>query len=131
MERRGTRVYLLRGSGWLAAALAACLASAWGQNGPHLGYAYPAGGKQGTVVHVTVGGQFLRDPEEVYVSGTGVSAEVEQYLRPLNNQELGETAWFMRGHGEAALERPGHGSGPRAGGGEAAGARPSPPAGPG
>ena len=42
--------------------LAALLATASGaraQNGPHIGYIYPAGGQQGTAFEVTVGGQRL------------------------------------------------------------------------
>jgi hypothetical protein len=80
----------------LAVAVAACLTGAWAQAGPHLGYVYPAGGKQGAVLRVTVGGQSLRNPEYVYVSGVGVSASVVEYIRPLDDQELGETWWFMR-----------------------------------
>ncbi len=85
-----------RCTGWVTIALVACLASAWGQSGPHLGYVYPAGGQQGSVVRVTVGGQLLRDPVDVHVSGTGVSASVVEYIRPLTDQELGETWRFMR-----------------------------------
>ncbi|HEY3396111.1 MAG TPA: PPC domain-containing protein [Armatimonadota bacterium] len=66
------------------------------QNGPNLGYVYPAGGRQGTVVRVTVGGQLLRDPQGVYVSGAGVSAAVVEYVRPLSDQELGFTAWWLQ-----------------------------------
>lgn len=80
----------------VAAALAACLSAAWGQGAPHLGYVYPAGGRQGTTVKVTVGGQFLRNPQHVYISGTGVTGSVERYIRPLNEQELGRTWWFLR-----------------------------------
>ena len=69
-------------------------AGAWGQ-GPHLGYVYPAGGKQGTVLRVTVGGQALQEPTNVYVTGTGVSATVVQYVRPLTDQEAGRTVSFL------------------------------------
>ncbi len=88
--------YLVRSAGWLLAALAACWSSAWAQGAPHLGYAYPAGGKQGSVVRVTVGGQFLRDPQYVHVSGGGVTGRVLQHIRPLNNQELGRIRLFLR-----------------------------------
>ncbi len=91
---------LRHSSGWalatVPAVLAVCLSAAWAQNAPHLGYVYPAGGRQGTTVKVTVGGQFLRNPQYVYVSGTGVTGSVEQYIRPLNEQELGRTWWFLR-----------------------------------
>lgn len=86
-----------RTAAWLAVVLVAGLGGgAWAQRGPHLGYAYPAGGQCGTTVRVTVGGQYLRDPESVYMTGSGVSARVVQYVRALNEQELARTARFMR-----------------------------------
>ena len=81
---------------WLAVALLASLAGVWAQNGPHLGYVYPAGGRQGTSFHVTVGGQLLSDPQFVDISGADVTASVVQYLRPLSDKEMGETAQFFR-----------------------------------
>jgi hypothetical protein len=70
---------------------------AWGQpQAPHVGYVYPAGGRQGTVVRAVVGGQFLQGAEDVYVSGTGVSGRVVEYVRPLDNEELGRSATFLR-----------------------------------
>jgi len=56
-----------------------------------IGYAYPAGGQKGTVVHVTVGGQNLRGVTDVYVSGEGVQATDVKYIPMLNalqRQEL-------------------------------------------
>ena len=38
---------------------------------PHIGYVYPAGGKQGETFQVTVGGQFLDGVNEAIVSGGG------------------------------------------------------------
>jgi len=84
---------------WLVAAFAACQASAWGQpnaSGPHIGYLYPAGGKQGTAFRVVVGGQFLRGADDAYVSGAGVRAAVVEYVRPLDNGELGDVQRFLR-----------------------------------
>ena len=52
---------------------------------PHVGYLYPAGGRQGTTVRVLVGGQFLRGLDRVVVSGEGVSAKVIEHYRPLRN----------------------------------------------
>jgi hypothetical protein len=78
---------------------AACLASAWGQgrySGPGIGYAYPAGGKQGTTFRVVVGGQLLRGAKEAYISGEGARAKVLDYIRPLNNQDLADVAYFLR-----------------------------------
>ena len=65
-----------------------CVATAWGQtstNQPHIGYLYPAGAQQGTVVRITAGGQALRNSTDVYVSGEGVHAKVIRYCRPFRN----------------------------------------------
>ncbi len=78
----------------MAAALAACLASAWGQ--PQIGYVYPAGGQQGTTFRVVAGGQRLGGADGFYVSGEGVRASVVEYVRSLGNQELGDAARFLR-----------------------------------
>mgnify|MGYP000058933460 CR=1 FL=1 len=51
---------------------------------PHIGYVYPAGGQQGTRFRVVVGGQYLTGADGVRMTGTGVQAEVVDYLRPLN-----------------------------------------------
>ena len=72
----------------LLVAMSACVATAWGQSGqrqPHIGYLYPAGGRQGSVCQITVGGQFLQGANKVYVSGEGVQAKVIQYYRPVRN----------------------------------------------
>lgn len=51
----------------------------------HIGYLYPAGAKQGTTVKITVGGQLLRDPKKIHISGEGVTGSVIQYSRqPFN-----------------------------------------------
>ncbi|MCF6284190.1 MAG: pre-peptidase C-terminal domain-containing protein [Candidatus Hydrogenedentes bacterium] len=58
-------------------------ATAWSQSSQreqHIGYLYPAGGKQGTTFQVTVGGQFLRRVTDVYVSGEGVTASLVRYV---------------------------------------------------
>ena len=47
----------------------------------------PAGGQQGTTVEVTVGGQFLQNAAEVYVSGSGVTAAVVDHARPITGGE--------------------------------------------
>jgi hypothetical protein len=59
---------------------------------PSAGYVYPAGGRRGTVVHATVGGQFLGGAKTAFVSGEGVRVSVVRALRPLDaeqRQELG------------------------------------------
>jgi len=57
------------------------------QNAPHLAYALPAGGRQGTTVEVKVGGQFLQNVTDEYVSGRGVLATVVDSARPMNGIE--------------------------------------------
>ena len=57
---------------------------------PHIGYLYPAGGQQGSVIKITVGGQFIKDANEVYVTGNGVHGSVTRYIgrvKPLNNDQ--------------------------------------------
>jgi len=64
------------------------VATVWGQqtaNEPHIGYLYPAGGQQGAVVQVMVGGQFLRGASEVHICGEGVRGSVIQYMPQLRN----------------------------------------------
>jgi len=72
----------------LFVALTLCVATAWGQSNkrePHIGYLYPGGGQQDSVVQITAGGQFLTGATNVYVSGEGVRASVIRYIRPLRN----------------------------------------------
>jgi hypothetical protein len=55
---------------------------------PYVGFAYPAGGQQGTTFKVRLGGQGLDGVNDVLVTGTGVTARLVEYHRRLNNQEL-------------------------------------------
>jgi hypothetical protein len=55
---------------------------------PHVGYAFPGGGRQGAIVEVTVGGQFIKEAKEVYISGRGVKAEVVKWYRPLTQGQF-------------------------------------------
>jgi hypothetical protein len=68
---------------FLALALAA-----QAQQRPYIGFAYPAGGQQGTTFQIRLGGQGLDDVNGVLVSGPGVTAKVAEYYRRLNNQEM-------------------------------------------
>jgi len=56
--------------------------------GPYIGFVYPAGGQQGTMVQVRLGGQRLQNVTDAVVSGEGVSAEVKRFARRLNNQDI-------------------------------------------
>ncbi len=73
----------------LATAMVLAMASAAiAQNRPYIGYAYPAGGQQGTTFRVKLGGQNLDGVNSVTVSGEGVSGKVVEYLRKLGTQEM-------------------------------------------
>ncbi len=63
---------------------------------PHLGYVFPAGGRQGAVFDVSVGGQYLRNPNSAYVSGPGVQAAVIDYSRPLTPKEFNDLRQKLR-----------------------------------
>ncbi len=62
--------------------------AALAQTRPYIGYAYPAGGQQGTTFQVKLGGQTLDDVNQVLVTGDGVKARVVEYFRRLNPQEM-------------------------------------------
>jgi hypothetical protein len=55
---------------------------------PYVGFAYPAGGQQGTAFQIRLGGQGLDGVNEALVTGSGVTAKVVEYHRRLNNQEV-------------------------------------------
>jgi hypothetical protein len=61
---------------------------AFAQTRPYIGYAYPAGGQQGTMFQIRLGGQGLDEVSDVFVSGNGVSAKMAEYYRRLNPQEM-------------------------------------------
>jgi hypothetical protein len=68
--------------------LVVCVSTAHGQiknNEPHIGYLYPSGGQQGTVITITAGGQLLKGVTNVYISGKGVHGSVVKYIRPTRN----------------------------------------------
>lgn len=76
MRARWTCVVVLAGVGGLRA-----------QNAPHLAYALPAGGQQGTTVEVTLGGQYLVNASAVSISGGGVEVKLGEHGRPMNGAE--------------------------------------------
>jgi hypothetical protein len=55
---------------------------------PHVGYVYPAGGRQGSKFEVTVGGQFLDGVNGVLISGRGVEAKIVHYEKPLTQGQF-------------------------------------------
>ncbi|TWU37325.1 hypothetical protein [Novipirellula artificiosorum] len=58
------------------------------QSGAYIGYAYPAGGQQGTSFEVKLGGQRLDGVHQVLVTGSGVTAKINRFFRTISNQEL-------------------------------------------
>ncbi len=55
---------------------------------PHLGYVYPAGGRQGTIFQVRIGGRSLDGATDVTISGSGVEAKVVAQDKPLPQQQI-------------------------------------------
>jgi hypothetical protein len=61
--------------------------AAWAQR-PYIGFAYPAGGQQGTTFQVKLGGQGMDRLHAALVSGEGVQATVLEYHKQLGPQEI-------------------------------------------
>jgi len=57
---------------------------------PDLAYAYPAGGRKGTAIDVTVGGQYLAGATGGIVSGSGVQVAITGYSRPLPRKRFND-----------------------------------------
>jgi hypothetical protein len=64
--------------------------TALAQPAPHLAYVYPAGGKIGTTFQVVVGGQNLMTVSNAFVAGPGISAQVLDRSRPMNQKEFND-----------------------------------------
>ncbi|MDZ7615720.1 MAG: PPC domain-containing protein [Patescibacteria group bacterium] len=71
-----------------AAILTAVASSAPAQN-QYIGFAYPAGGQQGTTFPIRLGGQGLLYASDLVVTGEGVSVRLVDYFRVVDNQEQG------------------------------------------
>lgn len=56
----------------------------------HVGYVYPAGGRQGTTVTVSLGGQNLAGATAAVFTGRGLVAKVGGYERPLTQKEIND-----------------------------------------
>ena len=81
----------VRWPAFLGRALAVWLAissTAWAQPRPYIGYAYPAGGQQGTTFQVRIGGQGPDNVLKALISGTGAKARILEFHRRLNPQEV-------------------------------------------
>jgi len=55
---------------------------------PGIGYAYPAGGKQGTTFELKLAGRYLDGVSGAVVSGGDVKATVVRHVKPLNGKEI-------------------------------------------
>ncbi len=64
--------------------------------GPHIGYVYPAGGRQNDAFQVEIGGQYLDGADRVYVSGKGVRVTVIDHVGPLTGQQRNELQLRLR-----------------------------------
>jgi len=60
---------------------------AYAETRPYIGFAYPAGGQQGTTFQIRLGGQDVDDVTAALVTGTGVTARIVERWRRLNYQE--------------------------------------------
>ncbi|MCX6910651.1 MAG: PPC domain-containing protein [Verrucomicrobia bacterium] len=74
----------------LGAALALVPAARAQQFMPHIGYVYPAGGKQGSSFELTIGGQYLDGVTNAFVTGGGISATVVSYVKPITMQQFND-----------------------------------------
>ena len=70
--------------------LAALATAARGQQQttPHIGYVFPAGGRQGATVEAVIGGQRLDGALEAHISGTGVRVTLGELDKPLTPAQL-------------------------------------------
>ena len=84
--RRGVRKFF--GCAAIAAALIHTGARGQQLAGPHIGYVFPAGGRQGSTFQVKLGGQFLDGVTNAYVSGPGVRAVVLGHTKPLTQAQF-------------------------------------------
>ena len=85
---RPTAIFLLTISSAISVASA--------QEGPHIGYVYPAGGQVGTVVEASVGGQNLSGVTGASVSGGGVKVKLISHAPPLSGDQIGALASRVR-----------------------------------
>ena len=64
--------------------------SVWPQaSSPHIGYVFPAGGRQGSTFEVKLGGEYLDGATSLHFSGDGVQAKVLSQTRPPTQKEIG------------------------------------------
>jgi hypothetical protein len=71
----------------LIAALTAPVMAQQQQPPPHIGYAFPAGGRQGTTLEVTLGGQSLEGVSAVFFTDPGITGKISEHIKPLSPVE--------------------------------------------
>ena len=74
----------------LLAGISACTFPAQAQQTPHIGYVFPAGGRQGTEFEVRVGGQFLNGVDKAHVSGSGIQIKVVELVKPMTQMQANQ-----------------------------------------
>lgn len=79
-------LFLLLGAAPLLAASPS--ASQQRATGPHVGYVFPAGARQGTTVDVVVGGQLLGAVNGARITGEGAKVTFVGYDRPMSQREV-------------------------------------------
>ena len=80
---------------WLVLSLAVTATATAQRSGParrapNVGYVCPAGGRVGSVLKVTVGGQYLDRVTEVVVSGSGLRATVVGHNKPMPQKRVNQ-----------------------------------------
>ncbi len=73
---------------FFAAVISAAAAAFAQTRGPYIGYAYPAGGQQGTTFSVRIGGQGLDGVYAAHFTSSGVTAKVLDYYGRLSPQDF-------------------------------------------
>jgi len=72
----------------VAHAALAAMPGARAQREPHIGYIYPAGGRQGATFQAAIGGQYLAGVTGIDISGGGVQTTVIEHVKPLSGKEI-------------------------------------------
>jgi hypothetical protein len=54
---------------------------------PHIGYVYPAGGRPGETVTVTIGGQYIKETDRIVISGRTMESEILEYTYEVDQKK--------------------------------------------
>lgn len=57
---------------------------------PHIGYVYPAGGRQGTTFQITIGGQNLDETVDILTTGSDIQTRLIEQYKPLNRKQAND-----------------------------------------